>query len=190
MVMVQMCTCARQAWRNAWISPLPVLVDTFLCGCTSTSLMSNVGWWDLCWYTARVSNKAVCVGNLPAIWSRPCLGGGTSYSYMKNVPELSQMFRPNVGEDGSKAKVCRGWVGSAQKCCEIWRCWYVKSVEGDGTGKQGTWLRGRGNRVLRSCDLASSSSFWSKYSVLHAPPPPTTHQYKEQGDMGHGDSWE
>lgn len=101
---------------------------------------------------------------------------------MVNVPRYYRTVRPSVDVMGTKEKSCRGWEGGEFKgIVRCARCWYVKSVENDRARKQGTWLRGRGSLVLRSCDLASSSSFWS---TGYCTTPPT--RTRNRGGWGTG----
>lgn len=91
-------------------------------------------------------------------------------------------------QDGTKEKICRGLEWDFQRyrgrggllvCEECQRRW------GQETGNLAEGARR--SSFERSYDLASSSSSWStEYCVLLD----TTHQYKEQGGLAHGDSWE
>lgn len=91
-------------------------------------------------------------------------------------------------EDGTKEKVFRGLEWDFQRyrgrgvllvCKECQRRW------GQETGNLAEGARR--SSFERSYDLASSSSSLSRaYCVLQD----TTHQYKEQGGLTHGDSWE
>lgn len=65
-----------------------------------------------------------------------------SYGQTKRRRKMGQKRRSVVGWSG----IFRSIVGEA-------RCWYVKSVKDDGARKQGTWLRGRDDRVLREATI-------------------------------------
>lgn len=73
-----------------------MLVDTLLCEWYLDVV--DVKYQGMYWFTARVSNKAVC-------WQFACYLESSmswrrkSYSYMENVPELYRMSKPSVGGD-------------------------------------------------------------------------------------------